>query len=356
MSRTTLRKALAELAQKSLLKLQGRQYFVTEPLSARLMSSLGPIAAHDPKQVLAYGLSFLADAALTAQSKAQPSDRAALLIEVQKLSEAAKHRDAGAAAVAWKRAGRAVLNGCYNHLLNQMQLALEAVILPWLEPCLRNALEDSKSQSALQNAFVALGAYQVEVVTLMHSLEPHIPSQVVVDVTSEAGTDLQHSLALEPVYELRLITERLAAAQAAEHATHMQREGLRRQLADMAGLVNVAPSEYGVADNSLHRLVAECSPNPVFAAVQESLSPLVATTTNDWLTQHSEMRQDISMIHFQHEKIVEAIVGQHRDHAVQAMSDHIDYVLTTLRHQREAARLREIATARQLIATEPASR
>jgi DNA-binding FadR family transcriptional regulator len=170
-----------------------------------------------------------------------------------------------------------------------------------------------------------------------------------VDAAQLVDVVLRNPLFLEAVYELRLITERYAALEAAKHVENSQIKQLVAHLDYMTAIADSSPSQYSKLDTELHQLIVECTHNPVFAVINAALSPVFSRTTNQWLKKHMEMRSDQSTIHLQHTQIVEAVVARDPEKAQVTMDEHLAYVLRNLRHLRQQDQLQEIAIARRLL-------
>lgn len=202
--------------------------------------------------------------------------------------------------------------------------------------------EDTASAAFREVLSIGFAPHDPKTSSLGADLHPVDASQLV-DVV------LRNPLVLESVYELRLITETHAAAEAAEHAEARQLTQLAAHFDYMTVITDNSPSHYSKLDTELHRLIAECTHNPVFAVIDAALAPVFSHTTNQWLKKHLEMRSDQSVIHLQHTHLVDAIVARDLAKSQSAMNEHLAYVLRNLSHLREQDQLQEISIARRLL-------
>lgn len=359
-SRTSLRNALASLRTKGLLTLDGKRYYATNVMADLIESGLYDIAKQDATHLLDYWILFFAEAVSLAKKKAQNSDKVAILQAARHLKQCVVGADPSRVVTAFEALIRALLDGCYNFFLNQTHYALQVVVQPWLESSLAQLCTPSDTTNAFMTVIDEISDFSVNEQALYHCLSPAFvtsnqagepvgPLRDSADPMQLVDVVLRHPISIEAVYELRLITEKHAAGQAAENADKSQRNALNAHLDQMTVVADNSPADYSKLDTTLHRLVADCTQNPVFSVIDAALAPVFSRTTNQWLNKHLEMRNDQTTIHLQHTQIVEAIAARNSSAARKSMQEHLTYVLRNLRWLREQDRLQEIATARRLL-------
>ncbi|NIZ61691.1 hypothetical protein DL239_11980 [Sedimentitalea sp. CY04] len=359
-SRTSLRNALASLRSKGLLLLGGKRYYATNVMADLIEPGLYGIAKQDAVNLLDYWILFFAEAVSLAKKKAQNSDKVAILQAARHLKQCVDGSVALGVVAAFETLIRAVLDGCYNFFLSQTHYALQAAIRPWLEASLSQLCNQSDTTSAFMKTVDEIGGFSVDKQALFHCLSPAFVVSNQTDQPTGTLRDsgdpiqlidvvLRHPISIEAVYELRLITEKHAAGQAAENADKSQRSALNAHLDQMTVIADNSPADYSKLDTTLHRLIADCTQNPVFSVIDAALAPVFSRTTNQWLNKHLEMRSDQTTIHLQHTQIVEAIAARDSGAATGSMQEHLTYVLRNLRWLREQDHLQEIATARRLL-------
>lgn len=356
-SRTTLRNALASLKQKELLTQDGKRFYPTNLLAGLLLQDLNEIRARQPEHLVAYWLMFFSEALTLSKKKSQNSDRVEIQKAVRGLKQCLAGEDPIGSFEAFDRLCRRVLDGCYNFFLSQTDFALRQVLFGKISA---GFVEVVKSEEATSSVIKVAGGIAD------FAFDPGPLKQAFTVASDQTGTCykipdegrtpdklieivLRHPLFFEAIYELRLITEKNAAIQAASNATNVQISSLQKHFDEMTIVADSSPADYSKLDTVLHKMIADCSHNPVFGLVDKSLAPVFSRTTNQWLKQHMEMRSDQSAIHLQHSQIIDAIVRHDRKAAETEMVEHLAYVLRNLRYMREQDRLQEIATARRLL-------
>jgi|GEM_PF-4011654 len=360
-SRTSLRNALANLSDKGLLTQKQRRYHVTNVMADILRPGFSDIAQTDPLHLLDYWIRLFEEVSMLSNKKAQNSDQVEVQLLARQFKQHVVGQDAAKSAMVFERLCRAIFDSCYNFFLSQTHQALQAVIAPYVAKAFEIQIAHTGRHAPLLKAADEIGDYQPIGMTLVEVLRPGFvdgplpvaeidecdpnadPNQLI-DVT------LRHAVSFEAVYELRLITEKHAAEQAAKNASSEQIKALLESLERMSVVADVAPADYSALDTKLHHMIAECTQNPVFAVIDSTLSPVFSRTTNTWLKKHLELRRDQSTIHLQHTEIVKAIEKRDPSEALAAMEEHLAYVLRNLRYLRQQDHLHEVATARRLLA------
>ena len=358
-SRTTLRNALASLKKNELLTQDGKRFYPTNLLARLLIPGLEDIRAHQPEHLVEYWLVFFSEIASLSKKKSQTSDRVEIQKAARELKQSLAGEDAVGACHRFDGLCRSVLDGCYNYFLSQTDFALRKVLH---EQILAGFVGITKSEEATTTLIKDIGdiaSFEFEPEAFRTAFAPgassHKPGAEPKNASASQSPDklidvvLRHPLFFEAIYELRLITEKHAAIQAASNATGSQISALQKHLEEMTIVADASPSDYSKLDTSLHQMVAACAHNPVFDLIDQALAPVFSRTTNQWLRKHMEMRSDQSVIHLQHSQIVDAIVRQDQMAAEAEMVEHLAYVLRNLRSLREQDRLQEIATARRLL-------
>lgn len=359
-SRTSLRNALASLLERGLLTQIGKRYHATNIMAELLGPGLERIGSNDPRQLLDYWIILFKDAVDLAVKQAQNSDRVSIEKAATYLRQSLLGADTNELLQAFQALNRAVFDGCYNFFLSQTHQALLAVLRPHLVRSFEQLSQDAEAVEAFSGALGGLLSNHFTEAPIYAALvkglaQPDTRDQMTdvdfdqVDASHLVDVVLRNPLFFEAVYQLRLITERHAAVEAAAQIGTAQKKQLRAHLEYMTAVADSSPSQYSKLDTELHRLIAQSTHNPVFAVVDAALAPVFSRTTNQWLKKHLEMRSDQSTIHLQHTQIVEAIIAQNRDKAQAAMNEHLAYVLRNLRYLREQDQLQELAIARRLL-------
>ncbi|WP_420861268.1 FCD domain-containing protein [Algirhabdus cladophorae] len=359
-SRTSLRNALSSLLQRGLLTQIGKRYFATNIMADLLGPGLTQIAEDDPMFLLNYWVLLFEDALGLANKKAQDSDRALIKDAATALKKTLLGPDVAALSNSFASLSRTVFDSCYNFFLSQTHHSLIKAMQPQIRASLALMLSNPETKQAFLQSVTALSHGDFERTDFHAALAKGFvrsdvqttyvrPDVQTVNATPLVDVVLRNPLFLEAVYELRLITERHAAVEAAEHADSNQHKQLLAHLDYMTAIADSAPSQYSKLDTELHQLIAECTQNPVFSVVDAALGPVFSGTTNQWLKKHRELRSDQSAIHVQHTQIVKAIVAQDLERAHTTMNEHLAYVLRNLRYLREQDQLHEIALARRLL-------
>jgi len=359
-SRTSLRNALASLLERGLLSQIGKRYFATNIMAELLGPGLTQTAHQNPAHLLNYWVLLFESAVRLAGKKAQNSDRVAIEKAAVALQENLLGGDPTALIDCFDRLNRAVFDGCYNFFLSQTHQALMSVMQPRITASLTQILANpdvamafSKAVGDLSYEDHASAAFREALSIGFAPQDSGASSQGAelhpVDASQLVDVVLRNPLFLEAVYELRLITETHAAPEAAEHAEARQLKQLAAHFDYMTAINDSTPSQYSKLDTELHRLIAECTHNPVFAVIDAALAPVFSHTTNQWLKKHLEMRSDQSVIHLQHAHLVDAIVARDLAKSQTAMNEHLAYVLRNLSHLRQQDQLQEISFARRLL-------
>jgi DNA-binding GntR family transcriptional regulator len=351
---------MVSLRDKGLLCRVGNRYFATSVMENLLFSGLVDIAKVEPAALFEYWLWFFRESLHLSEKKSQTSDKVELQRASLALQRSLKNMDGDQAQVAFDRLVRAVFDGCYNSFLGQTDLVLRRVMRNQLALGFKDLVKSEQNAGTVANAAASVAKFRCDSAVFRQifksEAEPHQPKQKAQERfavgTSPANlveVVLRHPLYFEAIYELRLITEKQAATQAASNASEEQLATLQVHLDEMAFVAETSPTDYSELDTMLHSLIADCAQNPVFVLVDKALSPVFSPVTNQWLSKHRKMRSDQSQIHLQHMQIVEAITERNKTYAQNAMDEHLAYVLRNLRFLREQERLKEIATARQLL-------
>ena len=358
-SRTTLRNALASLKKNELVTQDGKRFYPTNLLAGLLIPGLEDIRAHQPEHLVAYWLMFFAEVVALSKKKSQTSDRVEIQKAVRELKQALAGEDAAGACHRFDGLCRAVLDGCYNYFLSQTDYALRQVLQDHIRAGFDGLVTSEDKAARLLKDIGAIADFDFEpeafrsvFATTSGASERGAKTETPnADQSPDKLIDvvLRHPLFFEAIYELRLITEKHAAIQAASNATGAQIAALQKHLDEMTIVADASPSDYSKLDTSLHQMLAACAQNPVFDLIDQALAPVFSRTTNQWLRKHMEMRSDQSVIHLQHSQIVEAVAWQDQVAAEVEMVEHLAYVLRNLRSLREQDRLQEIATARRLL-------
>lgn len=359
-SRTSLRNALANLLKRGLLRQVGKRYHTTNIMADLLGPGLDKVAEDFPTQLFDYWIFLFDEAVRLACRKAQDSDREMIDNAVTGLRQSLLGSDAADMFSRFEELNRTVFDGCYNFFLSQTHQALMSVMQPHFVRSFENLAEDAKAAERFSKAIglVMKKEFEREPIYIVlgtgfeqSKAKPTNDSVNFgeVDATHLVDVVLSNPLFLEAVYELRLITERYAALEAARNVESSQIKQLVAHLDYMTAIADSSPSQYSKLDTELHQLIAECTHNPVFAVINAALSPVFSRTTNQWLKKHMEMRSDQSAIHLQHTQIVEAIVAREAEKAQVTMDEHLAYVLRNLRYLRQQDQLQEIAIARRLL-------
>jgi len=355
-SRTTLRNALASLKEKDLLAQTGGRFYPTNVLAVLLTPGLEQIGAEAPEHLIDYWLLFFDDALRLAEKKSRSSDQVEMQKAVRAVQKSLASKDAAGAVDAFDALCRSVLDGCYNYFLSQTHFALWSVLQPQIAAGFEGIAASDSARTAVSKALDAMEGFDFDgaVFRSVFSVAPLPIARTTAQVPDEmpeklVDVVLRQHLFFEAIYELRLITEKHAAQQAAAHLSTSQAASLRGHLDDMTAVADTSPADYSRMDTELHQMIAACAHNPVFVVVGQALSPVFSRTTNHWLKQHLALRSSQTAIHVQHSQIVEAILRRDPNDADTEMVAHLGYVLRNLRQMREQDRLQEIATARRLL-------
>ena len=356
-SRTTLRTALAQLTSRGMLTLRSRKHYVTPLLFDVLRPGLIPISKTAPEHLLDYWLHLFCDAVQLAAQKARSSDRANLQTALAEVHAQILSANPEGSMTAFLHLARVVFDSCYNFFLAQTHLALVEAMHPALKRGILHMTQDILADPSEFRTLAELAEFQAEHadwralfgLELPVPGEAKAPDQVACDPAQLIAVVTGNSLALEALYELRLLTESRAAESAATHVTPENARALQSLLERMTVTLDTAPDRYSQLDTELHALVARTSSNPFFGVSNATLAPVLASITRVWLDRHLQIQKDQSVIHQQHVDIVAAICAGQGRRASQAMQEHLDYVLRGLRLLRQQDGLAEIATARRLL-------
>ena len=360
-SRTSIRNALKNLTGKGLLSIRNRKYHVTNVLDDLLCPELAKIAQEAPQALMEYWLLLFCDAVNLARRKARNSDKTKLLAAVRNLKQRVVAEKVSDASVAFEHLTRVVFDSCYNFFLSQTHHALFEVAGPLFTVCIEELCAQLNAEGRKFDDLDAVADYRADFDVWFSLLAVDLcdfgRASVVTREAWESSDPkklievvLRHNVALEAIYELRLITETHAADFAARCITVDGALLLRQHLERMTVAVDTAPEAYSDLDTELHELIACNAQNPVFPVIDRTFAPVFSRTTNHWLQQHLQIQSDQSMIHHQHTEIVAEICEKHPERAKSAMKEHLAYVLRNLRYLREQDYLHEIATARRLLA------
>jgi len=355
-SRTTLRNALASLKEKDLLSQNDGRFYPTNVLAVLLAHGLEEIGADQPDHLIDYWLLFFSEAVRLAREKSRNSDR----VEVQKaiiaVNKCLASQNAVGAMDAFDGLCRAVLDGCYNYFLGQTHFAFWAALKPQIARGFDTLAASERAQAKMAKALGGLAEFEFDPRAIRSVFgEASGPNEMTKADLSDRTPDkliavvLRQHLFFEAIYELRLITEKHAAMQAASQASNSQVSALQDHLDEMTAVADTSPADYSRLDTQLHQMIAACAHNPVFILIGQALAPVFSSTTSQWLKKHMDMRSGQTAIHLQHSQIVEAIAQRNPQDADIEMVEHLTYVLRNLRTMREQDRLQEIATARRLL-------
>ncbi|MGH1427374.1 MAG: FCD domain-containing protein [Arenicella sp.] len=134
------------------------------------------------------------------------------------------------------------------------------------------------------------------------------------------------------VLELRILLEQNAAAQAAKNPSSEKRSYLKNCLIKLLSH-NDDPNHYANAidDYEFHLAIADMTTNLAHSYLMRGLFNLLRASISKWLALFDKEIGDISIIQKQHMDICESILSSNPEAASEAMREHLQYVITTMR-------------------------
>ncbi|HEY8477993.1 MAG TPA: FadR/GntR family transcriptional regulator [Chloroflexota bacterium] len=157
----------------------------------------------------------------------------------------------------------------------------------------------------------------------------------IVDGTAEALVRALTHLALEDIFELRMLLEPSIAALAAQRATPEDIQRLESVLQQQEQQVREGRSG-AEADATFHSLLAEATHNRALLRLGAALMDVLAPSRNERLQTPQRVQQSL----LSHRRILSAIKAGNPDEAREAMQDHIrrvDVALFGIPEQHAAA-------------------
>ncbi len=134
------------------------------------------------------------------------------------------------------------------------------------------------------------------------------------------------------VLELRILLEQNAAAQAAKNPSEEKRTYLKNCLIKL--LSHSPDSDHyanAIDDYEFHLAIADMTTNLANSYLMRGLFNLLRASISKWLALFDREVGDISIIQKQHIDICESILANDSEGANQAMRQHLQYVITTMR-------------------------
>lgn len=363
-SRTSIRYALARLAEQDLLVRGKRGYVVSNAIREELDCDFARIYGQHPSCLLTFWTAVAANVVAIANKKAKVSERVAIVAHVDKLRVALTNGDAKNALQVHRHLWRSLSEASYNFFLIQtieaLTDALEPVFATKFSRWAKMQKEFPEKECPILAAYSGLAQLELEELPLLAELEVEVGGRYVRGGSAVNDTPmvlgqglieaiLRQPFAFEAVFELRQITEIHAAGWAAKLITPNGKDRLHAHLDKMTSSLDVNPEQYSLLDAQLHGMIAELACNPAYYAVQRCLSPIFSRTTQSWLNTHFEILNDISIIHLQHQRLADAIASGDERRARATMADHLQYVLVTLHEIRMNAHIDHVGLARQLL-------
>ncbi len=183
------------------------------------------------------------------------------------------------------------------------------------------------SRASLREGISALVAMNIVVVrqgdgTYVSSLDPELlaqPLQLILSVNPDAIFSL---------FEVRRITEPVAAALAAERASTAEVDALRDEMKNGIDSHQIS-SELVAHDSRLHRLIHQAAHNPVLTSVSASLAGLIHHARQRTV----KLPRNATLTISEHEEIVDAITARDAERSRRAMTIHLVRVENDLRDQ-----------------------
>lgn len=363
-SRTSIRYALARLAEQDLLVRGKRGYVVSNAIREELKRDFARIYEQDPSCLLAFWAAVGANIVGIANKKAKVSERVAIAAHVDRLRDAITNGDAETACQVHRSLWRGLSEASYNFFLIQTIEALTDALQPvfatkfthWAK--VQNAYPEK--ECPILTAYGGLAQLELEAVPLLAVLKEEAFGGFVREVSALKDVPmvlgqglieaiLRQPFAFEAVFELRQITEIHAASWAAKLITPDGANRLHAHLGKMTVALDGNPERYSQLDAQLHGIIAELAGNSAIHAVQRCLTPIFSRTTHSWLNTHFEILNDISVIHLQHQRLVDAIASGKEQRARTTMAEHLQYVLVTLHELRMNAHIGHVWLARQVL-------
>lgn len=146
----------------------------------------------------------------------------------------------------------------------------------------------------------------------------------------------------DDVLDARILFESAMSRLAAERATPAQRKALESALARNREAVDTEDG-YLESDLALHRAIAECSGNALFAAISDGMLGWLRRYHEDMVRVPGASR----VSHREHEKVIQCIVARDAEGAARSMTEHL---------KRSNAHYRSLEKARAVPARKRAQR
>jgi GntR family transcriptional repressor for pyruvate dehydrogenase complex len=146
-------------------------------------------------------------------------------------------------------------------------------------------------------------------------------------------------VSLEHLHQVRSILEVENAGLAAEQATALDIEDLRRIVAEMERAAN-KPQQFAAKDAEFHRRIAQTTHNPLLLLLLDSIRDLMAEI-RALVAQEQGLYERVMPTHF---RVLECVEARDPEGARAAMREHLRIALT-IQRELVARRLRESYTA-----------
>jgi len=134
------------------------------------------------------------------------------------------------------------------------------------------------------------------------------------------------------VLELRILLEQHSAFEAAKNTSNEKRVHLKNCLDRLlARKKDFDPDSNAIDDYEFHSAIADMSDNLATSYFMRGLFNLLRTSISSWLELFKTEVGDISIIQNQHIEICDAILASNPDAAKEAMHEHLQYVIITMK-------------------------
>lgn len=360
-SRTSVRNALAGLCEKKMIIPVNRGYHVNHAIRSELMARLSSISENQPTEIFVFWASLAEDILAIAKLGAMNSDRVAVSIMLDSFRNHFRGNNVrkfiSAHKMLWKTISEATYNPFIGQTMDALTDALEPVFIQAFE-AINNSAEFMDRVAKVYEPLQSMCFDAAQVIDNYNPVLRSLKTTVKSDLSNSAGISddlkalnsaiLRQPHAFEAIFALRLLTEKRAAQWAARNITETGKKQLSAQLLKMSLVVDDDWQTYSAMDTQLHILIAKCSANPVSSVLYECLNPIFTDTTDRWLKTHFDHMHDHSIIHFQHQKVVTAILDKDENQAGKNMEKHLSYALETLNQLRLQQHHRYIAHARKV--------
>lgn len=134
------------------------------------------------------------------------------------------------------------------------------------------------------------------------------------------------------VLELRILLEKFSASHAAKSKDESKQKYLQFRLQQLLSeKEDYQASSNAINDYEFHLAIASMSGNLALIYLMRGLFNLVRVSIDSWLSLFNEEVGDISIIEKQHIKICDNIISGDSGNASDAMRDHLEFVVVTMR-------------------------